>query len=206
VIKQLLVVTTATFVSLSLGAAEQKAASAADQNVSSADRNVSSAERKSATKPAAAATKSTEAPPKLKRDVPPAAAPAETQPAQHDSPLVAAAKRTNRLNKKPAFVITNDNLQQFQDAHWTTTATQEPIRPAAEEPQGATSVVEPPANERPQKSAAQLAEEKKKKDEQDRQRKLRASAAEEDGFMDVDPDVADQDEKAGSQPAETKPQ
>jgi hypothetical protein len=192
VIKQLLVVTTATFVSLSLGAAEQKEASATG---------------KSATKPAAAATKSTEAP-RLKRDVPPPAPLAGAPSSQNDSPLVAAAKRTNRLNKKPAFVITNDNLQQFQDAHWTTTATQEPIRPAAEPPQSGASVIEPPANERPQKTAAQLAEEKKKKDEQERQRKMRAAEAEENGFMDVDPDVADQDERAGSQPqtSATKPQ
>jgi hypothetical protein len=197
VIKQLLVLTTATFVALSLGAAEKKPGNA--------EQPVSSADRKSATKPAATATKSTDAP-RLKRDVPPPAPPAGAQPAQYDSPLVAAAKRTNRLNKKPAFVITNDNLQQFQDAHWTTTATQEPIRPAAEPPQSGASVVEPPANERPQKTAAQLAEEKKKKDEQERQRKMRAAEAEENGFMDVDPDVADQDERAGSQPEATKPQ
>lgn len=35
------------------------------------------------------------------------AAPAPQQP---DSPLVRAAKRSNRLGKKPGFVITNDNL------------------------------------------------------------------------------------------------
>ncbi|HEX7151087.1 MAG TPA: hypothetical protein VF618_06330 [Thermoanaerobaculia bacterium] len=142
----------------------------------------------------------------MKRDVKPPAETAVQQPAANDSPLVAAAKRTNRLNKKPAFVITNDNLREFQDAHWTTTATQEPIRPAAEAPKPVTSVVEVPANEKPKKSAAELAEEKKKKDEQERIRKMRAAMAEESGYLDEDPDVADQDERAGSQPAATKPQ
>jgi len=46
------------------------------------------------------------------------------QPAvQQDSPLVAAAKRTNRLGKKPALVITNDNLVHMNDGRGFTTTT-----------------------------------------------------------------------------------
>src|SRR5947207_602007 len=50
------------------------------------------------------------------------------QPAQGDSPLVAAAKRTGRLGKKPAFVITNDNLV-TTGGHFTTTASPYAITP-----------------------------------------------------------------------------
>ena len=50
------------------------------------------------------------------------------QPAQADSPLVAAAKRTGRLGKKPAFVITNDNLV-TSGGHFTTTTSQGSVTP-----------------------------------------------------------------------------
>jgi len=46
------------------------------------------------------------------------------QPAQGDSPLVAAAKRSGRLGKKPAFVITNENLV-TTGGHITTTSSQD---------------------------------------------------------------------------------
>lgn len=45
-----------------------------------------------------------------------------------DSPMVAAAKSANRLGKKPALVITNDNLGKLgEGAHMTTTTVQRPI-------------------------------------------------------------------------------
>jgi hypothetical protein len=53
-------------------------------------------------------------------------APAVTQ---QDSPLVAAAKRSGRLGKKPTSVITNDTLLK-SGGHFTTTASQEAL-PAA---------------------------------------------------------------------------
>lgn len=43
-----------------------------------------------------------------------------------DSPLVAAAKRTGRLGKKPSNVITNDTLSKT-GGHFTTTKSQDPI-------------------------------------------------------------------------------
>jgi hypothetical protein len=66
-----------------------------------------------------------------KADSAPAAAPAialATAPASQpvlatDSPLVAAAKRTNRLGKKPSHVITNENLV-TTGGHFTTTTKQ----------------------------------------------------------------------------------
>ena len=59
------------------------------------------------------------------------AALAQEQPVQ-DSPLVAAAKRSNRLGKKPAMVITNETLKSSgAKAHVTTTASQ-PALPAAQ--------------------------------------------------------------------------
>lgn len=48
---------------------------------------------------------------------------AQQPPAQPDSPLVAAAKRTNRLGKKPALVITNENLVHLSDGRGFTTST-----------------------------------------------------------------------------------
>jgi hypothetical protein len=52
------------------------------------------------------------------------------QPVQGDSPLVAAAKRTGRLGKKPAFVITNDNLV-TSGGHFTTTTSAYPVTPGS---------------------------------------------------------------------------
>lgn len=49
---------------------------------------------------------------------------------QTDSPLVAAAKRTGRLGKKPAIVITNDTLVKT-GGHFTTTQAQAAPLPKA---------------------------------------------------------------------------
>jgi hypothetical protein len=50
------------------------------------------------------------------------ATPPPANPAQPDSPLVAASKRAHRLGKKPGFVITNDNLSSLSGpARITTT-------------------------------------------------------------------------------------
>ena len=45
---------------------------------------------------------------------------------QGDSPLVAAAKRTGRLGKKPTAVITNETLMK-SGGHFTTTVSQDPV-------------------------------------------------------------------------------
>lgn len=56
------------------------------------------------------------------------AAPAvtSTAPSPNDSPLVAAAKRSGRLGKKPTTVITNDTLLK-SGGHFTTTKSQDPL-------------------------------------------------------------------------------
>src|SRR5262245_13514447 len=61
----------------------------------------------------------------------------ESAPApQQDSALVAAAKRTHRLGKKPTNVITNETLKKSgTNAHVTTTDTQAKIKmPAPPKP------------------------------------------------------------------------
>ena len=53
-----------------------------------------------------------------------------------DSPLVAAAKRTGRLGKKPSNVITNDTLSKT-GGHFTTTKSQDPLPATAAAAAGA---------------------------------------------------------------------
>ena len=70
----------------------------------------------------------------------PIANPVQQAP-QGDSPLVAAAKRSGRLGKKPAMVITNETLVR-SGGHFTTTSDQKPITtpiysPAPQSQQGA---------------------------------------------------------------------
>jgi hypothetical protein len=84
------------------------------------------------------------------------AAPAATSTAVPDSPLVAAARRANRLGKKPTNVITNETLTKSSGtAHVTTAAS--PLKPI---------VLPPPAsqpNPTPEMiAAAKTAEERKK--------------------------------------------
>jgi hypothetical protein len=60
--------------------------------------------------------------------VSPAPATPAPAPAVVDSPMVAAAKRANRLGKKPVSnVITNETLEQMRGGHITTTETQRGI-------------------------------------------------------------------------------
>ena len=51
-------------------------------------------------------------------------APASQPATAADSPLVAAARRSTRLGKKPTNVITDKNLKKVSDAHITTTENQ----------------------------------------------------------------------------------
>ena len=88
-------------------------------------------------------------------------APAQTG----DSPLVAAAKRTNRLGKKPATVITNESLVK-SGGHFTTTKSQDNLnsQPASSNALPTPAVAEkkaPPPP--PSKKADPKAAEKKEK-------------------------------------------
>src|ERR1041385_9040790 len=78
------------------------------------------------------------------------------QPAQEDSPLVAAAKKSGRLGKKPGYVITNDNLV-TKGGHFTTTASQSELKSATTPVQGIQVPEAKPASSA-EKDAAKKAE------------------------------------------------
>lgn len=96
-------------------------------------------------------------------------------PAGQDSPLVAAARRSNRLGKKPANVITNKDLKKASDARITTTENQgtlnlpEPMGPTPEMVQAARLQAE---------REKRAAEEKRKREAEERRKAKMANAAE----------------------------
>jgi hypothetical protein len=67
-----------------------------------------------------------------------------TPPPREDSPMVQAAKRSKRLGKKPALVITNENLTRFEGAAHITTTNNQPELPHLSPPPSPTP---PPAEE-----------------------------------------------------------
>jgi len=124
------------------------------------------------------------------------------QPAQGDSPLVAAAKRANRLGKKPAFVITNDNLV-TTGGHFTTTAQQNPITPLPPIPQQATP------GQTVQRTPAMTEAEKQKKAEEERQRVVKQLRMQYEGESlnpDQDPAVLEHQMQQVQKPEEKKQQ
>ncbi|HEY4641467.1 MAG TPA: hypothetical protein VII75_09005 [Thermoanaerobaculia bacterium] len=98
-------------------------------------------------------------------DPKPVSNPTQQPPAQADSPLVAAAKRTNRLGKKPGYVITNDNLV-TTGGHFTTTAQQVPLTT----PLPSSNAAVNPQLQQQQQAAAAAEQAKQKKAEEDRRR------------------------------------
>lgn len=88
--------------------------------------------------------------------------------AREDSPLVAAAKRTGRLGKKPGQVITNDTLVK-SGGHFTTTKSQDalgsetkqPARSGSDKPLTTNNNPAPAAGTSAAAPAAKKAEEKK---------------------------------------------
>lgn len=145
----------------------------------------------------------------------PAAKPAQaSQPAaEPDSPLVAAARRTNRLGKKrPANVITNATLTKSgsASAHVTTTETQAPLvlpPPLAEPPPTPEMLARAKAEERRKKDTASA--EKKKKDTAAWEEKMKKAAERaEEGMYDAeeDPDYGDGDRDLEKAQSEKPPQ
>jgi hypothetical protein len=110
--------------------------------------------------------------------------------AQPDSPLVAAAKRANRLGKKPANVITNATLKTSgTNAHVTTTDKQAIFQmPVPLEPPRGTPEMEARKAQQEQRAKAAEQAEKDRKVKQEREQKTQnqAAAAEEgyDGAQD----------------------
>jgi hypothetical protein len=121
------------------------------------------------------------------------AAAAEPQ-AQPDSPLVAAAKRANRLGKKPSNVITNATLKTSgANAHVTTTDKQaifqmpKPLEPPRDTPEMAAAKAQ---QEQRAKAAEQAAKDRQAKEEQ--QKKARTeTAATEDGYDGMQDDASE---------------
>lgn len=133
--------------------------------------------------------------------------------AQTDSPLVAAARRTNRLGKKkPANVITNSTLTKAgsANAHVTTTESQAPLilpPPLAEPAPTPEMVAKAKSDERRKKEAA--AAEQKKKDTAAWEEKMKKAAERaEEGMYDSeeDPDYGDGERDLEKAQSEKPPQ
>lgn len=135
----------------------------------------------------------------------PADAAPRTQPAasqaQPDSPLVAAAKRANRLGRKPAApVITNETLKQSgANAHVTTTSAQRPLvlPPNLPAPRPTPEMQADAAKATREKLLAEQAAKKQKADAENARKEAAAAAAVEDGY---DGGQEDADEFAGQAP------
>ncbi|HEX6098527.1 MAG TPA: hypothetical protein VF432_19580 [Thermoanaerobaculia bacterium] len=124
---------------------------------------------------------------KAEQATPTAAAAPQAQP---DSPLVAAAKRANRLGKKPANVITNATLKTSgANAHVTTTDKQaifqmpQPLEPPRATPE---MIAMKAQQEQRAKAAEQAEKDRKAKQEQEQKAQTQAVAHEEgyDGTQD----------------------
>jgi len=124
------------------------------------------------------------------------------QPVQGDSPLVAAAKRANRLGKKPAFVITNETLV-TAGGHFTTTVQQAPIHPLPP--------ISPEVTTTPKPSAAPNAvggQEKQRTAERDRQKVVKELQMQYEGETlneDLDPARMEHQMQQVQKPEEKKP-
>lgn len=124
----------------------------------------------------------------------------EAQAVQPDSPLVAAAKRANRLGKKPAYVITNETLRTSGgSAHVTTTTNQPAIQmpKPLEPPRPTPEMVAAQAQAKERKKLAEQAEKDRLAREEQVRRAEQEAAAREEGYDGMQDDAA---EFVGSQP------
>ncbi len=125
-----------------------------------------------------------------------------TTTAQADSPLVAAAKRANRLGKKSSskVVITNETLKTSgQNAHVTTAETQRDLPKVAVEP--SQEVKELQQREKDRKAAAEAAAKKEKEAKQREAKAVYAAEhAEEQYPEDVDPSQAEKQQQDANKP------
>lgn len=135
---------------------------------------------------------------------PEAAATAATATAPEESPLVRAARRANRLGKKPGTVITNDSVKKSK-GHVTTTTVQRPIdipKPAMAADEAAAVKKSELAREKAR--VLVIGEEKKKQQELEAlERKARAAEMAEEGYFEDpedDPARAERDADEGGTP------
>lgn len=142
----------------------------------------------------------------------PAAKPVATPPAE-ESPLVAAARRTGRLGKKPTNVITNETLSKAStsSARITTTLNQPAINVQNMPPVSPTPEMTA-AEQARQRRAKELADEEKKKKADAKKEERTAAAAHraEEGMYDEaeDPDYGEgeRDLQRTQQPEKKPPQ
>jgi hypothetical protein len=121
-----------------------------------------------------------------------------------DSPLVAAAKRSNRLGKKPSKVITNESLgSPVGTSHMTTAATQPPITlpPSPSNREAEAAIAKRQEMEKRRKERERIAREKATAERQ-RQEALARAAAEEGVY---DAEGADSDPNMGLAPPDAAP-
>jgi hypothetical protein len=110
---------------------------------------------------------------------------------QQDSPLVAAAKRAGRLNKKPTFVITNETLSQMNAGRVTTTAVQRDfVTPLALPPLTPTPEMQAAEQAAKQQQARDKVADQQKKQELARMAKAQQRAEGENNYLDQDPAAA----------------
>lgn len=111
-----------------------------------------------------------------------------TTAAPEESPLVRAARRANRLGKKPGTVITNESVKKSK-GHVTTTTVQRPIEVAT--PRMASdeaAAIRKREQEREQARVRVIGEEKRKQQELETlERSARAAEMAEEGYFE-DPD------------------
>lgn len=160
-------------------------------------------EAKPKTKTSTTKTQTQSAPPAEPRAV---QAPA---PTVEDSPLVAAAKRANRLGKTPKFVITSETLV-TSGGHFTTTEQQYDVSNAAPPPPTQAELAARRSAEARQRQMRVAAEAAKQREQQAAQERMRlvteAADAADDAYETEDPTRAESmAEEAAKKLQEQKP-
>lgn len=109
---------------------------------------------------------------------------AQTEAAADDSPLVRAARRANRLGKKPATVITNESIKKSK-GHITTTTVQHPVNvPKPQMAADEAAALRKRETEREQARVRVINEETRKEQAQEAlQRRARAAEMAEEGYF-----------------------
>lgn len=135
------------------------------------------------------------------------AAPAPV-PQPVESPLVAAARRANRLGKKPTNVITNANLVKSNSGtRVTTTESQPPINLANTRPPAPTAEMEVIRLRNEQRKAAQgkVVKDAAEKAKQDQRLAAAAERIEDDMLDEIDPDGSATERELQKEQSQKKP-
>lgn len=126
-----------------------------------------------------------------------------------DSPMVAAAKRANRLGKTPKFIITSENLV-TSGGHFTTTERQSDVSGVAPPPPTHAELEKKRSEEarvRAERTAAQIAKQRELQAAEARERRMsEAAEAADDAYETEDPARAEHGaEEAAKKLQEQKP-